>query len=167
MLTKNWIKGFKLGLRNGGSETFTLLMTGEQKSGQISNITDVFFTGDKNVITSLSSASRPNGVAFGNGTGVVNENDYNLFGECVKGINCTAVVTCNQDGSNISKEIEYTVSNTNSSDVTITEIAYVTAGLFNNTWQPILLDHTLLDEPVTIPAGGVGQVTYTFNFNIA
>lgn len=57
------------------------------------------------------------------------------------------------------------MKNTSSADVTIREIGYYACYDGNTKNSRVLLDRTLLDTPVTIPAGSIGQVVYTITFN--
>ena len=62
----------------------------------------------------------------------------------------------------------YTITNNNAEEITIREVALhvlfyrTTSGSTNG----CVIDRTVLDTPVTIPAGGVGQVEYTITFNL-
>ena len=55
-----------------------------------------------------------------------------------------------------------TLTNNNGEAVTISEIYY--AKWWYNSYG-YLLDHTVLDAPITIPAGGVKSLTYTIRIN--
>ena len=110
----------------------------------------------KNVLTNISTTASPKngGVAFGNGTRQPSEDDYTLSGSLVTAFTASAIMS--KTGNTIT--VTYTLTAT--ADITISEI-----GLFGLYYEgnrhPYLLERTLLDEPVTIPAGGVGQVEYT------
>ena len=54
-----------------------------------------------------------------------------------------------------------TITNNNATDITIGEVGIVYQG--SNT--AALLERTVLDSPITIPAGGVSQITYTIRMN--
>lgn len=55
-----------------------------------------------------------------------------------------------------------TITNNNETDITIGEvgIVYQTGSSYS-----VLFERTVLESPITIPAGGVGQVTYTIRMN--
>lgn len=106
------------------------------------------------------------GAIFGNGTTPPTEDDYKLSGDIVTGYTSSGTASTEIVGSQIIQEAVYTLTNTSSSDITISEVGYV-GRTSSSTAHYFLLDRTLLDSPVTIPAGGVGQVTYTITFNIA
>lgn len=94
------------------------------------------------------------GVVFGEGTEPPTYEDYKLAGTPITGI--TATVTHNNKHDATELEYVYTITNGNSYAITIAEIGIVTSGY-------CLLERSLLDNPVTIPAGGIGQVTYRIN----
>lgn len=117
------------------------------------------------------------GTYFGDGTGELTRDSYKLFGNVITGLAVTSNIKTTRENDIVTKEVTFTVANNNAQDITISEI-----GIFGGSgkYYPnidssstssysdyLLLEHTLLDEPVTIPAGGVGQVTYTITFNIA
>lgn len=114
------------------------------------------------------------GVVFGTGTGVPSINDTSLFGKCITSIsssNTTYVSssTVDEEQDLVHYQTIYTISNTTGSDLTIGEVGltYEVVTRKNNTntgsndkQYGILFEHSVLDTPITIPAGGVGQVTY-------
>lgn len=123
----------------------------------------------QSAITNSNTSSNPqlNGVIFGDGTGTVSSDDYKLFGSVVTGFSYSATQEVVRTDNECVKKHIYTITNGTSEDVTISEIGYIAQYYSGGCYHNALLDHTLLEEPVTIPAGGVGQVTYTITFNIA
>lgn len=125
----------------------------------------------------INSAMQNDGVYFGDGSGVLTSESYRLFGSVITGIAVTSATTATREENTITKNITFTIANNNAQDITIKEIGVIGGSTLAyadmNTSSTskysdrFLLEHTLLDEPVTIPAGGVGQVTYTITFNIA
>ena len=97
------------------------------------------------------------GVLFGTGTTPPTYTDNKLSGSPIRGLTVSAEVT----KENYSNEIValYTITNNTGNDVTIGEVGLC------YTWA--LLDRTVLENPVTIPAGSIGQITYTITFNYA
>ena len=119
-------------------------------------------------ISSSVNSSAP--VMFGSGTTPPTVNDYKIEKLISTGltINNTESVRSVTDEGVIFTNI-YTLTNTSSIDITISEVAwyaysYYSASASNNTH--FLLDRTLLDSPVTIPAGEMAQVTYTLNWKL-
>lgn len=115
----------------------------------------------------LSTSKTSLGTVFGNGTAEVTPDDYKLSGDIITGISATSYMSATVEGDVLKKEVVFTITNSNEYDITISECGYIAQMYATNNSYCFLFDHTLLDEPVTIPAGGVGQVTYTITFNIA
>lgn len=147
-------------LKSGDSYGSMDEWTGLQNSGKVL----------QSVITKSNTSSNPQlygGVIFGDGTGAVSSDDYKLFGSVVTGFSYSATQEVVRTDNECVKKHIYTITNGTSEDVTISEIGYIAQYYSGGYYHHALLDHTLLEEPVTIPAGGVGQVTYTITFNIA
>lgn len=108
------------------------------------------------------------GVVFGDGTAEPTMDDYCLSGNVVSSFNETNTIELTKDETTgivtISKK--YTITNTGSSPITISEIALIDN--FKNSYYyfSFVVDRTLLDNPVTIPAGGTGYVTYTIEVTL-
>lgn len=98
---------------------------------------------------------------IGTGTGTVSENDYCLFNQ---DSNCTCVSAASSTTSNLTKSYTATFQNNSESDVTITETGVVGNCWIYNNWYTMLLEHTLLETPVIIPAGGTRTITYVWSF---
>jgi hypothetical protein len=131
------------------------------------NIRSLFFADMNNLQNVGSSAS---GVRLGDGTVPPTPEDWNLSGSMITTFVMTSVVTgvIADDGS-CTKTATYTITNSGSTDIVISEIGYFgaiqthyTNANYNQKSTVLhLLDRTLLEEPVTIPPGGIGQVTYS------
>lgn len=185
MLTNNWknmIRGIFQGSADDGVTDAVMRHPDWESFGadtyfHSSNVLDtvhfqaLFLNDMPNVRTTTSA----NGVIFGNGTALPTAEDTNLSGSLITTIKATSTRSkkVNEDGSCV-KTCVYTITNTGSDDIVISEIGYM--GLlkgvytYNDTASTnnkyCLLEHTLLEEPVTIPAGGVGQITYSVTFNV-
>lgn len=131
------------------------------------------------VSTNLANSSNSNtfgyGVFFGSGNEPVTVDDYKLSGDVVSGYTYSYKVnsTYAADGSNGIVQYDYTITNNNDTEITIGEVA-----IFGEaTWQTssssstkythhyYMFERTALETPITIPAGGVGQVTYAIHMN--
>ena len=118
-----------------------------------------------------TSANSSNGVVLGDGDTPPTFEDYTLAGNLISNFVFTASTsTLKTDDSGATIRALYTITNNNSEAITIKE-----TGLIVNPTQfssslgadrKILLERTVLDTPVTIPAGGIGQVEYTITFNL-
>ena len=118
------------------------------------------------------------GVIFGTGSTPPTIDDYTLSGDVVTGFECTTTskVEVNDDYTCASRNTVYTIVNGNDTDITIGEI-----GIFlENVWQSrtttgisptpyhhgfYMVERSVLEQPITIAPGGVGQITYTIQMN--
>lgn len=111
------------------------------------------------------------GIWLGSGTTQESVTDYGLETRITSGLSGT----CQIDGNNTldlngNPQIKMilTLTNTGNTDVTVSEISYMQNVYMANdqngtgkTNAPILIDRTLLNTPVTIPAGESAAITYT------
>lgn len=129
----------------------------------------IFFKRMTTLLTAFQSYNY-DGVVFGNGTTEPSVDDYWLSGDMITTMtyNVAEGYDVNEDGS-VVKKCTYTITNSGSEPITISEVGYLAeySPKDSASETSVLLDHTLLEEPITIPAGGVGQVTYAVTFNIA
>ena len=98
---------------------------------------------------------------IGTGTGTVSENDYCLFNQYS---DCTCGSASSSTTSNLTKSYTATFQNNSESDVTITETGIVGDIWVYNSFYKLLLEHTLLETPVIIPAGETRTITYVWSF---
>lgn len=103
------------------------------------------------------------GVVFGNGTAPATLDDYQLAGDHFQTYDAFASITSNSTEDYTEIVATYTITNTGTSEFTISEIGLTSC--YNSYNEGTLVERTLLDTPVTIPAGGVGQVIYTIRTN--
>jgi hypothetical protein len=108
-----------------------------------------------------------NGVVLGTGATPANLNDYKLAGDAITTFTYTASVSTQETDKGYECTALYTITNSGTAAFTIAEI-----GLFGDCYTNdsssngcFMIDRTVLDIPVTIPAGGIGQVTYTIRMN--
>lgn len=112
------------------------------------------------------------GLFFGSGNTPATVDDYKLAGDTIMGCTCSYAnkSTYNSDGSTSALIYDYTITNNNDAEIIIGEI-----GIFfetrwkhsnaGNGWYFNMIERTALETPITIPAGGVGQVTYTIRMD--
>lgn len=108
------------------------------------------------------------GVCFGSGTTPATEDDYCMEGDLFT--NYTYSQT--YEYGNGSVTYKYTLTNNGDEPFTIGEIGIVTnvtsavAGNTTGYRSMVLLERTVLESPITIPAnGGVGQIAYTLKMD--
>ena len=109
------------------------------------------------------------GISIGTGNTAATENDYCLEAPITSGVTLTLTATkggCDSPGD---PYVEYyiTVTNTGSSAITVKEICYkqkmkATAkpGGTGSSDVIVMLDRTVLTEPMTVPAGDAGVIIY-------
>lgn len=147
----------------------------------INSDTTVYFgyTQSSHTMNWLSSVNNTNsaGVAFGSGTTPATNTDYNMESIIpstgISVVATTAAQAYDSETQNTFGYVNYTITNNSENDLTISEIglfatlrATGTSGTYvnNNVNYSVMLEHTILDNPVTIPAGEAGIIQYRFEF---
>lgn len=162
MLTKNFYALMRVGLGKINS-TITDITNNKAVSifpNAISNWYGVFYEMNK-----YNSASAQQYVLFGNGTTPATVNDYKLESEIITGISVAypSSVTTEQTDNYILWTATFGVKA--SVETTISEIGLFSQAYTANGPVTSLVDRTVLDTPITIPAGQSKQITYTIRFN--
>lgn len=102
------------------------------------------------------------GVYFGDGDAAPTEDDIALAGNYFTTFSCATSSLKVGDDNGFTVQVTYTLTNTGSSSFTIREIGLVIPMRKSSSGSMYtFVDRTVLDTPVTIEPGGVGQVTYT------
>ena len=113
--------------------------------------------------------STNSGVSVGSGTTPPTINDYNLESTITSGLSAATPVVSTQldENGNPYVKLVYTINNISQNSITISEIgakiqifAATTQGASATSSLIFLLDRTLLDSPVTIPAGEYAVIEY-------
>ena len=118
-----------------------------------------------NVLSFASNGLTNNTVymTVGTGTTEATQSDYNLE---IPNENITiSAAAQGTKGDYTGKVYTFTLYNPTSDDITITEIGLI--GIltkWSNTTDHILFDRTVLDTPITIPAGESKPITYEIGF---
>ena len=103
-------------------------------------------------------------VVLGTGNEPPALSDYKLSGDIVTGFGSNVSFSGENAGDETYSQgtAVMTITNNNETDITIGEvgIVYQTGSSYS-----VLFERTVLESPITIPAGGVGQVTYTIRMN--
>ena len=124
--------------------------------------------GNEARLKSLQTGTNTNGgVILGTGTTAPSFDDISLSGSVISNFTYTSTVTNEVDENGMTLTANYTITNTGEEAFTIGEIGIIAnlSGTAKTSSNKALLERTVLDEPVTIEAGGVGQVTYTIQLN--
>ncbi len=121
-------------------------------------------TGETSSLTSVYP-----GVYFGSGTTEPTRDDYKLESQITSGLSIV-----NPSGFAWSIDTEgcrhatatYTVTNTSSDEITISEVGNYTAiGISSSKFVQMLMERQVLAEPIVIPAGEARIITYELVFN--
>lgn len=170
MFTKNWDKDIVAAVLSepSAANLYAKNVNGELKKISYATMLEIGRAYDYPKCPSIyylrDSYEKGGGVVLGTGTTQPTYEDYKLSGNLVSGYNYTKTVTIANEENRASITAAYTITNTTSSPFTIGEIGLVAdilTGGNNSSQYKCLLERTVLDSPVTIPAGGVGQITYT------
>lgn len=175
MLTKNYYKALAAvyrGITSSGNGNFELT----RQSGYPVNIDYsqaryyVTHSYPSKVVVDNSMASygypvRHAGIAFGDSNKVPTLDDITLAGNLITTLTGTVSHETTMGDNGCETTFLYTLTNTGSASVTIKEMGVFSSFAANDADTAILIDRVVLDDPVTIPAGNVGLVTYTFKVN--
>ena len=165
MLTKN----FYAYIRADFSES-TTAATFTKTDGSTSTVTLSSDYPPFKVMNNWAKSASSTGVSFGTGTTPATASDYVL--ESILDYNKINVSTPSSISfSRYDTYEEYTVTfgvtNKTADAITISEMGLTAMPYFTNSGGNYyaLVDRTVLDTPVTIPAGQSKQITYTIRFN--
>ena len=174
MLTNNYYRCIASALTNKQSPKYTALDGSTQLLSYSTH--GLRFGGDSYGEASMSkvstniNSSNSVGAVFGDGNTPPTAEDYKLSGNYItSGFKYTAALSYNFTDADASITATYTITNTSEAPILIKEVGLIAAlneiNTANNIKNNALIDRTVRDTPVTIPAGGIGQVVYTITFN--
>ena len=118
-------------------------------------------------INDQSIAYSKSGVIIGSGTTAPTINDYALESRITTPLSSSGTITTTYNDNSVTHTSVFTITNNHTEEITISEI-----GIFNSSTAKsgekyaYLLERTVLETPITISSGGVGQVTYTITINL-
>ena len=105
------------------------------------------------------------GVSFGTGTTPATMSDYrleNMLGETQINVSVQSAVSYSRADTYDEYSATFGITNKTAEAITISEVGLTT---MPNSSYYALVDHTVLETPITIPAGQSKQITYTIRFN--
>lgn len=105
------------------------------------------------------------GVVLGTGTQAPTIDDYCLSGDLISSYTHSASFSNDFDENGAFGTTLFTITNTGTKAFTIGEIGLISGLNSNGSSYKALLEHTVLETPITIEPGGVGQITYTLRMN--
>lgn len=165
MITRNWYNAFK-------AYRAKTVLTGALKnvSGQtvnagcydMSSAIDHLCLREKSF---LLSASVGEGIVVGSGTTPPTLDDYKLESQITTGLSAIVATTLDADNDMI---YAVTITNTSSEDITICEIGMHSYVYTSNSSSSAtcLVERTVLENPITIPASGIGLINYAIKLTI-
>lgn len=174
MLTRNYARGFAAWLTRGSSESIDYgnfinhLGNPIKHSDYTQYVSNYYylFTATQTPTVSQVVAGQyagPQGFVFGDGDAPESFDDFKMAGNHFTTFTYTCSKTVTVEEDCITSTHLFTLTNTGTEAFTIREV-----GQFNYPGsakdKSCLLERTVLKSPVTIPAGGIGQVTYTMKF---
>ncbi len=119
-----------------------------------------------------SKGTTKGGVYFGSGARPATKEDYNLEVPISSGLNAVNGAGFLKDDGNgkYSFSRDFVLTNTTEENITVSEIGCFTpvkvnSASSNQQWWPILMDRTVLPEPVVIQPNESKLITYKFVFN--
>ena len=164
MFTKNYYKGILKIHNPGGVTKYTGLTGVEQTHAGYNDWMNL--GGSISATTARQTTFAGNGgTVLGTGTTPPTVDDYALSGELITGYTYMSSVSneVHEDGQSITAS--YTITNDNDHPITIGEVGVIASFTKNSAAaEKALLERTVLDAPITIAAGGVGQLTYTIRW---
>jgi len=181
MLTNNFKKilfkyifGFSVNFTENPPTDFSNIPTLISISGSSQHITDygggargIWFSTVNSLSTLNTTPTNGRGyIILGNGTTEPTPEDYRLESQITENLSCDNVSVSR---NTMIKTYTATFSNSGTSPMTVTEIGYVSrfAKIYNAgdyIYDDFLMDRTVLDTPITIPAGESRTVTYELSF---
>ena len=172
MITKNFKALLAVLLLAKDSPYFGILPV-KNRSGSTKYLTSYFKNTNSfpySLTASVGFSDTGYGLCVGSGNTAATEDDYTLEQAITSGLSASSPsATPSLDSSgNPQLEIVFTLTNTTSSDIVVKEIGYVQKlyvasqqGGSSATTENCLLDRTVLETPVTIPANGYAAMKYT------
>ena len=111
------------------------------------------------------------GVSFGTGTTPATASDYkleSLLDSTQINVATPSVVSFSRFDAYDEYSVTFGITNKTVEAITISEVGLTAVPYYSSSGTTsvyVLVDHTVLDTPVTIPAGQSKQITYTIRFN--
>ena len=165
MLTKNFYSYMRATMQNTYA-SFTKV-DGSTQSYNSSSLTHINCLRPFAAMASYAVSAAALGVSFGTGTNPPAITDYCLENPITSGLAVTSPSAVSFNKTDEYEEYTVTFGVTAANTVTITEIGLKCNVSYNNSADNVvaMVDRTVLDTPITIPAGQSKQITYTIRFN--
>lgn len=165
MFTRNWYKAIGFTVTSNSNVVFKRITGANTTAGSTINPSfnlsvEGGYYSNPTMLFMRTSFSDRSGVVIGTGTTPPTLDDYTLSGNIITGYAYNVAITKEIDEEGTTLKAVYTITNNNAEDITIGEIGLIASPINNNKTYMCLMERTVLESPVTIPPGGVGQITY-------
>ncbi len=128
------------------------------------NIARLRYTVPGNLGMAASSTSVTAALMLGTGDEAPTYDDYQLSGTRITTFSESHTSAQSLEGE-MSTEITYTITNTGSASFTVREIGYFARIQYSSSgYSNTLLERTVLDAPLTLEPGAVGQLVFKTHF---
>ena len=120
------------------------------------------------VMNSWAKQSKAIGVSFGTGTTPATVSDYcleSILASTQINVSVPSAVSYSRGDTYEEYSVTFGITNKTTEAITISEVGLTAEPSGGNPILYALVDRTVLDTPVTIPAGQSKQITYTIRFN--
>ena len=120
------------------------------------------------VMNNWAKSTTEVGVSFGTGTTPATASDYaleSILGDTQISVAAPNAVSYSQADTYEEYSVTFGITNKTTEAITISEVGLTAAPVIGNPDKYALVDRTVLDTPITIPAGQSKQITYTIRFN--
>lgn len=169
MVTRNWYNAFKaLRSKTLIPNGFTFASGAKTKAGYLAtssgSVTNQTWLSLRNSNISFSTSTY--GIMVGSGSTPATLDDYMLENLIASGLSISVAEAVDDDNDGVYK---LTITNTSNQDITIGEIGMwlqLYTGNNTNNSGAFLVERTVLDNPITIPAGGIGLIEYAIKLPI-
>lgn len=109
------------------------------------------------------------GIQLGSGNTLATENDYHMENQITSGLSAStpAITSGNDSNGNPYLQFVFTLTNSSASDIVVKEVGYFQKFMAattiggSSTATTFMLDRTLLETPLTVPANGTAVLKYT------
>lgn len=173
MFTRNWYAAMgahMYSITPGDAQNVQKSFTGNPPSSFSSQTAVTVNNSGFPYIGKVCTASTPGysntGVVIGSGTTPPSIEDYKLENRIITPTASSGTVTSTFDDSGVVHTSILTITNNHTEAITIAEIGlYAVGSNKNGESYSVLYDRTLLENPITIEPGGVGQITYTIRMD--
>lgn len=166
MLTKNWYNMAKAYRKATTISNAAKDIKGNvRNAGHYASMACEFFFFKTSTVALAENTNNVN-IVLGSGTTPATIDDYMLESWITSGLSCVITSELDDDNDTI---WTITATNTSQSEIVIGEVgihakAYYGNNSVSNT-ATFLFERTVLETPITIAPGGVGQVTYKIKMN--